>query len=296
MPEKKSRSTRKSYVSGNAKTAIKHQRRRTNTVNNKRKHVSFFKRYCNVPAWAFWIGAIGIVAVFVIAIYYFFVGPYSFRWKAMYSEPVYPEGYNIRGIDISHYQGIIDWETLRNASMNNDPIRFVFIKSTEGESLMDENFNLNFHSAKKNDLIRGAYHFFIPDADPVKQANFYLRQVQLEAGDLPPVLDVEKAGKCSKKELQKNVKIWLDIIEKHYAVKPILYTGYKFKQKYLNDSIFNSYPYWIAHYYVPQLKYKGEWKFWQHTDRGRIDGITGDVDCNIFNGTLEELMELTVKE
>ncbi|MEE0689461.1 MAG: GH25 family lysozyme, partial [Bacteroidaceae bacterium] len=185
------------------------------------------KWFFGIPAWAYWVGGLSIGFAYIFFVYYFFVSPYSFRWKAMHSDPVYPEGYNIRGLDISHYQGQIDWETLRNSSMNNDPIRFVFIKATEGMSLMDDNFNLNFYQAKKNDFIRGTYHFFVPDIDPVKQAQFYLHQVHLEPGDLPPVLDVEHTGKCSAKELQRNVKKWLDIVEQRYGVKPILYTGYK---------------------------------------------------------------------
>ncbi len=212
------------------------------------------------------------------------------------SEPTYPEGYNIRGIDISHYQGDIRWDVLRNASINNDPVRFVFIKATEGVTLMDDNFNENFYQARRNDFVRGVYHFFSPDCSADRQARFFLHQVHLEPGDLPPVLDVEKKGSLSSKELRNAVKRWLDIVEKAYGVKPIIYTGYKFKTSYLNDSIFQEYPYWIAHYYVDKLQYKGQWAFWQHTDRGRVDGITGDVDVNIFNGNLQELNDLTLKE
>ena len=242
------------------------------------------------------MGAFMFLLLAAFVIYFFFISPYSFRWRAMLGEPTYPEGYDIRGIDISHYQGAIQWDVLRNANINNDPIRFVFIKATEGVSLMDENFNENFYRAKNNDFIRGVYHFYTPDCSPESQARFFLHQVHLEPGDLPPVLDVEKIGNLSKSELRRNVKRWLDIVEKEYGVKPILYTGYKFKTSYLNDSLFQQYPYWIAHYYVDRLRYKGPWSFWQHTDRGRVDGIKGDVDVNIFNGTLQELMQLTLKE
>ena len=103
--------------------------------------------------------------------YYFFVGPYSFRWKAIYGDPVYPEGFDVHGIDVSHYQENIDWERLRNASLNSSPVSFVFIKATEGTTLLDDNFNLYFYEAKQNDFIRGAYHFFLPDVDAQKQAN-----------------------------------------------------------------------------------------------------------------------------
>ncbi|MBO4840399.1 MAG: glycoside hydrolase family 25 protein [Bacteroidaceae bacterium] len=243
-----------------------------------------------------WVGIVLVAIAYIGLFYYFFVGPYSFRWKAIYGEPTYPEGYNVRGIDISHYQTNIKWEKLRNASINNDPVRFVIIKATEGQDLYDDDFNDNFFQAKENDFIRGAYHFFVPGVDPVKQANFYLHQVHLVPGDLPPVLDIEKDGKLSKKQLQKDVKKWLDIVEAKYGVKPILYTSYKFKKDFLDDPVFNEYPYWIAHYYINKLEYKGDWIMWQHTDCGKVDGIKGFVDCNIFNGTVKDLEAFTIQE
>ena len=148
--------------------------------------------------------------------------------------------------------------------------------------------------AHRHGLIRGAYHFFIPQTDPVKQADFFIRTVRLTKGDLPPVLDVETTGRKSVSELQKSVKTWLDRVEAHYGVKPILYASYKFKERYLNDSIFNTYPYWIAHYYVDSVRYTGPWHFWQHTDVGQVPGIEEDVDLNVFNGTLEELVGMTL--
>lgn len=243
-----------------------------------------------------WVGIVLVAIAYIGLFYYFFVGPYSFRWKAIYGEPTYPEGYNVRGIDISHYQTNIKWEKLRNASINNDPVRFVIIKATEGQDLYDDDFNDNFFQAKENDFIRGAYHFFVPGVDPVKQANFYLHQVHLVPGDLPPVLDIEKDGKLLKKQLQKDVKKWLDIVEAKYGVKPILYTSYKFKKDFLDDPVFNEYPYWIAHYYINKLEYKGDWIMWQHTDCGKVDGIKGFVDCNIFNGTVKDLEAFTIQE
>ena len=87
---------------------------------------------------------------------------------------------------------------------------------------------------------------------------------------------------------------WLDIVEKHYQVKPIIYTYYKFKMKYLNDSIFDQYPYWIAHYYVDSVEYQGRWKFWQHTDVGKLPGIKGHVDFDIYNGSYYDLRQMTI--
>ncbi len=245
--------------------------------------------------WALLTGIGAIVALYLFFLYYFFVSPLSFRWNAIYGEPDYPEGYEVRGIDISHYQERINWERLRNANIQGQPLSFAFIKATEGISIIDENLNENIYQAHQNDIVCGAYHFFTPDVDAARQARFFLKQVHLQAGDLPPVLDIEKSGKLSKAQVVKAAKTWLDIVEKHYGVKPIIYTGYRFKMDFLGDSIFNQYPYWIAHYYVDRLAYKGPWHFWQYTDVGHIDGISGYVDFNIFNGSLEQLHALTIK-
>ncbi|MGN1217079.1 MAG: GH25 family lysozyme, partial [Phocaeicola sp.] len=143
-------------------------------------------------------------------------------------------------------------------------------------------------------FIRGAYHFYNPNTDPVKQADFFIDNVKLKAGDLPPVLDIEKKPKDVAK-LKRDLLVWLNRVERHYKVKPILYTSYKFKNKYLSDSVFNTYPYWIAHYYVDSVRYEGEWKFWQHTDVGTMPGISKQVDLNVFNGSMSDLLELTIK-
>lgn len=242
------------------------------------------------------IGGFLATALYVGFFYFVFVLPFSSRWQAIFGEIPLPQGYDVCGIDVSHYQGRIKWDEVRNASIGNSPIRFVFIKATEGENLMDQNFNENFFLSRENDFIRGAYHFYVPGVSPEKQADFFLRQVHLVPGDLPPVLDVEVNGKLTARELQRDVKTWLNIVERKYGVKPIIYTGYKFKMKYLNTPEFAEYPYWIAHYYVRQLEYQGKWAFWQHTDCGKVKGIQGFVDYNIFNGDLQTLLQLTIQE
>ena len=252
-----------------------------------------------MPIWTFVLGGLAVAGLYSFVLFYFFVDPYSFQWKAIYGEPTYPEGYKIRGIDISHYQNRIDWEKLRNASMNNDPVTFVIIKATEGVSLMDDNFNDNFYKARKNGFIRGAYHFMTPDVPARKQAEFFLHQVHLEEGDLPPVLDIEDKKKWAmmpKEEVQRMALEWLLAVEEHYGVKPIIYSGLAFRRDVLNARVFDEFPYWIAHYYVEKPAYEGKWAFWQHTDCGRVDGVRGTVDCDVFNGSPEEFARLLIKE
>lgn len=242
--------------------------------------------------------AVFIVLIFVAVYYFFFVRPYAYRWKLCHGYQGYgvciPCDYEVHGIDVSHYQGRIDWEKLVCKSDPKFPLYFAFMKATEGGDLRDDYFLRNFEEARRCGLIRGAYHFFVPRTDAVKQADFFIRTVKLEKGDLPPVLDVEHRGKLSNEELKTAVKAWLSRVESHYGVKPIIYAPYKFKMSHLNDSLLNTYPYWIAHYYVDSVRYKGNWHFWQHSDVGNVPGIKNGVDLNVFNGSLEKLDSLRI--
>ena len=250
-----------------------------------------------MPAWCRRLLAVLVVVAFVLGFYSFFIRPYAYRWKPCYGMKGYgvcmPAGYSMHGIDVSHYQGDINWKMLEQTRQGKFPVQFIFMKATEGGNFSDDKFVANFDSAKAHGFIRGAYHFYNPKTDADKQADFFIRSVKLESGDLPPVLDIEKKGKDVKK-LQQDLKIWLRKVESHYGVKPIIYASYKFKTKYLNDSIFDTYPYWIAHYYVDSVRYQGEWKFWQHTDVGTLPGIDEKVDLNVFNGTSADLQKLLI--
>ena len=220
-----------------------------------------------MPEWAKYV-LMGIgAAVFVLGFYVCCIRPFSYRWKPCYGTKAYgvclPSGFSVHGFDVSHHQGDIDWAQLQHTQVAPSPIRFVFMKASEGGDFSDTTFLHNFDMARRYGFIRGAYHFFNPKTDPIRQADF-------------------------------NLKRWLDRVEQHYKVKPILYTSYKFKNRYLNDSVFNAYPYWIAHYYVDSVEYSGKWTFWQHTDVGRLPGIDERVDLNVFNGDLEQLKQLLI--
>ncbi len=249
-----------------------------------------------MPHWAFWLGGIFVAGAYTWFFYYFFVSPFGFRWRALYGDVSTPDGFEIHGIDISHYQGTIDWELLRNQGMiDGCPVRFVMIKATEGANRIDPNFADNFEQALEYGFTRGAYHFFSKHSSAREQAEFFISNVRLQRGDLPPVLDVEhKPQELSDEAFKKSVLEWMDIVENHYQVKPIIYTYYKFKMQYLSDEVFDQYPYWIAHYYVDSIEYKGAWKFWQHTDVGRLPGIKGYVDFDVYNGSYYDLRQLTI--
>jgi lysozyme len=206
-------------------------------------------------------------------------------------EPVeWPQGHSVRGVDVSRYQTHVEWPEVRK----ND-IAFAFIKATEGFHRQDDLFAAHWQESGAAGVLRGAYHFYRPNQQPLLQALNFIRVVGLEAGDLPPVLDVETLGDTRPGKLREGVQIWLDLVEKHFEVKPILYTNYDFYRKYL-EGHFDDYPLWIAHYQVPRLRMepgpRKQLKFWQLTDRGTVGGIQGRVDCNVFYGSQSELQQL----
>ncbi len=243
-----------------------------------------------------WAGGAIVLALYVIGFYRFFVSPTGFRWRALYGDEKYPQGYEIHGIDISHYQGDIDWAKLRGGTVTGCPLRFVMIKATEGSSKIDDKFHDNFREALEHGFIRGAYHFWSIKSSATVQADFFIDNIALERGDLPPVLDIEsKPAAQATEDFQADVLTWLTRIEQHYHAKPIIYTYRKFKEQYLSAPIFDDYPYWIAHYYVDQVDYDGPWKFWQHTDVGRLPGIKGYVDLDVYNGSFYDLQQMCIE-
>ena len=181
-----------------------------------------------IPAWCRYLLGVLLVAVFVSGFYWFFIRPYAYRWKPCYGLKGYgvcmPYGYQVHGIDISHYQGEVDWKKLELTRQGKFPVEFIFMKATEGGDFADDKFVANFDSARAHGFIRGAYHFYNPKTDANKQADFFIRSVKLAPGDLPPVLDIEKKSRDVKK-LQDDLKIWLRKIENHYGVKPIIYAS-----------------------------------------------------------------------
>ena len=193
--------------------------------------------------------------------------------------------YEVHGIDVSHYQSQIDWESILAQN-----ISFAFVKATEGESFADSLYNANWPEMKRVGIKRGAYHFFRPTLSVYKQAKNFMDNVTLEIGDLPPVLDIEVDDGASQELVVFRIKTWLEMIEHHYSIRPIIYTNITFFNKYIAGNL-DEYPIWIARYNYsePRLAFNKQWDFWQYGNRGRLDGIEGDVDFNVFNGNMERL-------
>ncbi len=206
-----------------------------------------------------------------------------------------PEAYPIHGIDVSKYQDLIAWEEVKAMKVKNIQLGFSFIKATEGIGNLDPRFHRNWKKAKENGITRGAYHFFIASKDGKMQAENFIDKVELKSGDFPPVLDIEQLNGSSVTNLKKETKKWLETVENYYQVKPIIYTNIDFYTRNLGSE-FDGYPLWIAHYFQPgQPRIKRGWTFWQHSQEGRVNGITHPVDFNVFNGDSLEFKNLLLR-
>jgi lysozyme len=190
-----------------------------------------------------------------------------------------------RGIDVSHYQGRIDWR-----AVEADGIGFAYMKATEGGSFVDPAFARNWAAAGETRIVRGAYHRFRARRDGVAQASHFLSVVSLRDGDLPPVLDVEATDGVSDARLVREVRAWLAEVERRTGKRPIVYTKPGFRRAHLGTAL-DDYPLWIAEYGVDSPSVD-PWHFWQHSERGRVAGITHEVDLDHFNGSHAELREL----
>jgi len=205
-----------------------------------------------------------------------------------------PASYEIHGIDVSRYQQRISWEAVSAMQVNEIKIRFAFIKATEGNGNVDPYFKRNWKKAKEAGITRGAYHFFIASKDGIKQAQNFMKKVTLESGDLPPVLDIEQTNGASADVIRSEVTEWLHAMEINYSVKPIIYTNVDFYKRFLKG-YFDEYPLWVAHYLQPHKpRINRSWAFWQHSERGKVNGILSRVDFNVFSGDNREFNALLV--
>ena len=206
-----------------------------------------------------------------------------------------PVNFTMHGIDVSHHQDNIDWNAVKAMKVQQIKIDFVFIKATEGLGRVDNTFRRNWFNAKQAGIPRGAYHYFIPSKSGKAQAENFITTIQLEKGDLPPVLDIEQTNGASVEDIQQRTKDWLTMIEKQFKVRPIIYTNVDFYETYLAGK-FDDYPLWIAHYLVQDKpRIQRHWTFWQHNEKGHVNGIDTAVDFNVFNGDSTDFTKLLIK-
>ncbi|SKC59444.1 GH25 family lysozyme [Krasilnikoviella flava] len=203
--------------------------------------------------------------------------------------------YAVRGVDVSAYQGEIDWPVLAAQDLD-----FAFVKATEGSGHVDERFAASWAAARDTDLLVGAYHFLSFESPGADQAAHMIDVVPSEPGSLPPVVDVEYYGEFAADppgvdELRGILDPMLDALEEHYGVPPILYTTQQIRADYLGDD-YDRYPLWIRSVASSPDLPRRDWEFWQYSDRDTLPGYEGEeehIDMNVFDGTLEDLRALT---
>ncbi len=199
--------------------------------------------------------------------------------------------YEIKGVDVSSYQGEIDWNIISSQNVS-----FAFIKATEGSSFVDKKFAYNFQEAQKTSIAVGAYHFFSYDSEGKTQAENFINTVVPFEGMLPPVIDLEFYGDKEKSppdraNVEKQLKTMLTMLEEHYNQKPIIYATETSYELYLTND-YEEYDIWIRNVISkPVLSDNRTWTFWQYTNRERLNGYNGEekyIDVNVFHGNREE--------
>lgn len=221
------------------------------------------------------------------------------EWSS-FNVPI-PPAYSVHGLDVSHYQCQIDWAGVKKMNVQGVKVDFVFLRATRGVDMLDYQFHTNWQAAKKAGILRGAYHFYFFNKNPAQQAEFFLKNVTIEKGDLPPVLDIEFDEKTDDKllpqeDILRGIATWLIIVEKKTGVKPIIYANLDYYNRYISHK-FPDYKIWIANYNnrkgVVTLPDGRMWSFWQTHTQARCNGISEPADFNVFSGTQQQLMQLT---
>ncbi|MEQ8478562.1 GH25 family lysozyme [Fulvivirga sp.] len=194
--------------------------------------------------------------------------------------------YPIQGIDISHHQGLIDWDEL-----TKEDIKFVFVKATEGGDYKDPRFLENWENTKNNNIPVGAYHFYRICKDGIEQAENFISSVPNDRSSLPPVIDLEYGGNCqtnkSKEVILSEIREFMTILENHYQKTPIIYVTKEFYKDY-SVSQFSENPIWIRDIFTEPNTDNINWTLWQFANRAHLKGIDMYVDLNVFNGSPDE--------
>ena len=201
-----------------------------------------------------------------------------------------PRRYPVHGVDVSRWQGEIDWPKLRSQGAN-----FAFIKATDGGDHLDPMFQINWKRAKEAGIKRGAYHFFYWCRTASSQAKWFIRNVPRDPDALPPVIDVEWNGEssCKKRPSRKHVlekiRVFAEMVERHYGKRPIIYTSPDFYDDNLSGEL-KTYPFWLRSVAVhPAKRYpKRSWVFWQYSGSGLSHGVDGRIDLNVFHGDVDD--------
>lgn len=200
----------------------------------------------------------------------------------------------ILGIDVSQYQGKIKFTGIQ-LQLQNRRIEFIMVRATMGDNGIDSRFQRNWEGIRTLPVKRGAYHYYRPNENSTRQAQNFIKTAKLKSGDLIPILDIEKHSTIqSRDKLREGLKNWLKIVEEHYGVKPMIYTGDRFFWEVLHNHGFDEYPIWVANYNSIQEPETENWTIWQFSEKGSLPGIGEKIDLNILDGGIEKLNQMII--
>lgn len=232
-----------------------------------------------------------LLAVMIAALAAFAAGVYQGRIKLALKMA---ERYSVKGVDISYYQGNVDWPVLA------DDLSFVYMKATEGSSHQDIRFEENLAGALETGLAVGAYHFFSFESSGKTQADHYIEVVGSWDGMLVPAVDVEYYssydGSVDVDALRSELQLLLDELEAYYGCKPVIYTTMTAYRTLIRGE-FTQYPLWIRNIYYRPLFGGRKWSFWQYSDKGELEGYSGEeryIDLDVFRGNEQELEDYRI--
>ena len=200
----------------------------------------------------------------------------------------------VRGIDVSHHQGVIDWPAVKNAGT-----QFVYIKATEGADFKDADFGRNWKGSAGVVIPHGAYHFFTLGTSGSSQAANFISVVPVEPEALPPAIDLEFSGynlrrRPSRDEFARELSVFYDAIVARYQKVPVIYTAYNFRNDYLKSMPVERL--WIREIFTKPRLGSAPWTFWQFSARGKVPGISTPADLDVFNGNAETFTRFLKQE
>ncbi|MBA3542762.1 MAG: glycoside hydrolase family 25 protein [Deltaproteobacteria bacterium] len=232
------------------------------------------------------------------------LGAVGWWWLGQESEPPLelPEcqdGPTTPGIDVSYHQEKIDWRRVRRAGL-----RFAFIRISDGTTVEDPLFVRNWSGARAAGMLRGSYQYFRPDQSATAQADLVIAALREDPGELPPTIDVETTGGLKPAAIAAKIRVWVERVRTRLGIEPLVYTSPDFWREEVGTNIGpdqvrsvnpSEQPLWLAHYTTkcPTVPAPWtRWTFWQHSQTGRVPGIKGPVDLDVFAGTIDQLYAL----
>lgn len=263
-------------------------------IISMKKNIKFFKKQAILI-----LLIVGSLVVFIFRnqfIDYIYISSIKLGYNPHPDKVFIPLKYPIVGTDISRHQEHFNWDkcVVINHLSDTIQLKFLIAKATEGINYTDPFYLYHKAQSLKHPEIRfGAYHYFLPNRNPKLQAHHFIRNADLQSGNIIPIIDVEEKKGLSNEKIQERVKIFCDILEEKFGVKPIIYSNKNFLIEVLGEN-FQDYPIWVAHYYEKDIELPNgwDWNIWQLSDKGSTFATQYQIDIDVINGGNRQLKKL----